>query len=142
MSTPSSNDILDASASPDLDSRSAIHDLVVGFYREIVNDELLGPVFDEVAEVDWPSHIPRLIDYWSRILLDEPVYNGSMAAAHREVHEIEAFRVEHFDRWFELWCDSIDSRWAGPYADRARAHAARTAGLLSRQLRNTDWVPR
>ena len=35
----------------DLDSRSQIHDLVVRFYREIVFDELLGPVFGEVAEV-------------------------------------------------------------------------------------------
>mgnify|MGYP000346625624 CR=1 FL=1 len=37
---------------PDLDSRSAIHDLVVRFYREVVFDDLLGPVFGEVAEVD------------------------------------------------------------------------------------------
>lgn len=125
----------------DLDSRSAIHDLVVGFYREIVNDELLGPVFDEVAEVDWPAHIPRLIDYWCRILLDEPVYNGSMAAAHREVHERDAFRPEHFDRWFELWCLSIDVRWSGPVADRAKSHARRTAALLSRQLLAEEWSP-
>lgn len=126
---------------PDLDSRSAIHDLVVGFYREIVNDDLLGPVFEEVAEVDWPVHIPRLIDYWCRILLHEPVYNGSMAAAHREVHKIEAFRPEHFDRWFELWCESIHARWQGPNADLARAHAERTAGLLSRQLLDNEWSP-
>ena len=48
----------------DLTTRANVHDLVVDFYREIVFDELLEPVFDEVAEVDWASHIPRLIDYW------------------------------------------------------------------------------
>lgn len=48
----------------DLDTRPQIHDLVVRFYREIVFDDLLGPVFDEVAEVDWSTHIPKLIDYW------------------------------------------------------------------------------
>ena len=47
----------------DLDSRSEIHDLVIDFNREIVFDPVLGPVFDEVAEVDWADHIPRLIDY-------------------------------------------------------------------------------
>ena len=56
----------------DLDSRAAIHDLVVGFYREIVFDELLEPVFGEVAEVDWTLHIPKLIDYWCRVLLRQP----------------------------------------------------------------------
>ena len=50
----------------DLDTRGQIHDLVIQFYREIMLDPLLGPVFDEVAEVEWRLHIPRLIDFWCR----------------------------------------------------------------------------
>ena len=41
----------------DLARRADIHDLVVAFYREIVFDDLLAPVFDEVADVDWAVHI-------------------------------------------------------------------------------------
>jgi len=37
----------------DLDRRAEIHDLVVGFYREIVFDDLLAPVSGVVAEFDW-----------------------------------------------------------------------------------------
>lgn len=122
----------------DLGTRGAIHDLVVAFYREIVFDELLGPVFDEVAETDWAVHIPRLIDYWCRILLGEHVYNGALLEAHREVHHREAFRDEHFDRWYELWVRSIDARWVGPKAEQAKTHAIATAGLLSRRLRGVD----
>ncbi len=48
--------------SADLVSRSDVHDLVVEFYREVVFDEVLEPVFGEVAEVDWAAHIPRLVD--------------------------------------------------------------------------------
>ena len=61
---------------PDLDSRTEIHDLVVAFYREVALDDLLGPVFGEVVEVDWSVHIPKLIDYWCRVLLREPCYDG------------------------------------------------------------------
>ena len=122
----------------DLDSRSAIHDLVVAFYREIVFDDLLGPVFDEVAETDWAVHIPRLIDYWCRILLGEHVYRGALLEAHREVHHRDPLRDEHFDRWYQLWVASIDARWRGPKADHAKRHAAATAGLISRRLRGTD----
>ena len=32
---------------PDLESRADIHDLFVGFYRGIVFDELLAPVFGD-----------------------------------------------------------------------------------------------
>jgi hemoglobin len=122
----------------DLDTRTAVHDLVVAFYREIVFDDLLGPLFEEVAETDWAVHIPRLIDYWCRILLHERGYRGALLDAHREVHEREAFRDEHFDRWYELWVASIDARWRGPRAQHAKDHAATTAALISRRLRGVD----
>ena len=107
--------------SGDLDRRSEVHDLVVAFYREVVFDDLLAPVFGEVAEVDWADHIPKLIDYWCRVLLDEPGYDGAVLAAHRHVHALDPLRVEHFDRWYAVWVASIDARWAGPVAERRSA---------------------
>lgn len=125
----------------DLDSGSQIHDLVVDFYREIVFDDLLAPVFGEVAEVDWALHIPKLIDYWCRVLLDEPRYQGFILAPHQHVHDLEAFRPELFDRWYTLFVASVDNGWAGPNAERAKAHAARMAGTLARRLLNVTWTP-
>jgi hemoglobin len=125
----------------DLDSRSEIHDLVVRFYREIVFDELLGPVFADVAEVDWSIHIPKLIDFWCRVLLGEPGYDGYILHAHQEVHEIEAFQPELFDRWYRLFVESVDEGWQGPFAEAAKVHAARMAGVLSRRLLAVDWKP-
>jgi hemoglobin len=125
----------------DLDSRADIHDLVVGFYREIVFDDVLAPVFTEVAEVDWSAHIPRLIDYWCRVLLGHPGYDGAILTAHRHVHDLEPFRPEHFEVWYRLWVDSIDSHWSGPIADEAKAHAARIASVLAHQLTGSDWSP-
>ena len=125
----------------DLDNRTAIHDLVVQFYREVVFDDLLEPVFGEVAEVDWAVHIPKLIDYWCRVLLGQTGYAGAILTAHRHVHGIEAFRVEHFDRWYALWIESIDQRWTGPVADTAKKHAADIGGVLARRLLGIDWRP-
>lgn len=125
----------------DLDGRRHIHDLVVGFYREVVFDDLLAPVFDEIAEVDWAVHIPKLVDYWCRVLLGEPGYAGAILAAHRHVHDLDAFRVEHVDRWYLLWVQSVDSTWAGPRAEQAKRHAARVATALARRLLGTTWQP-
>lgn len=125
----------------DLSSRSDVHDLVVGFYREIVFDDLLAPVFGEVAEVDWSAHIPRLVDYWCRTLIGEPGHRGAVLAVHRHVHELDAFRPEHFDRWYGLWARSVDERWAGPVAEAAKRHAARVAASLARQLLDVTWRP-
>jgi hemoglobin len=125
----------------DLDTRSQIHNLVVDFYREVVFDDLLGPVFGEVVEVDWSMHIPKLIDYWCRVLLGEPVYDGYMLAPHQHVHELEALRAELFDRWYSLFVQSVDDGWHGPLAEKAKAHAARMAGTLSRRILGIGWTP-
>jgi hemoglobin len=123
----------------DLDDRGAIHDLVVTFYREVVFDDLLAPVFLEVAEVDWSIHIPRLIDYWCRVLLGHPGYDGAILSAHRHVLDLDEFRIEHLDRWYLLWAQSIDAGWAGPFAERAKGHAARVGASLARQLLGSAW---
>ena len=124
---------------PDLATRSQIHNLVVGFYREVSCDDLLGPVFREVAETDWAAHIPKLIDFWCRVLLGHPGYEGYVLGAHRDVHEAEPFTPELFDRWYLLFAASVDESWQGPIAERAKVHAARMAKGLAHHLLDLDW---
>lgn len=126
---------------PDLDRRAHIHDAVVIFYREVVFDDLLGPVFDEVAQTDWATHIPKLIDFWCRMVLGEPGYDGFVLGAHQRVDALEPLRQEHFDRWYSLWVDTIDGRWEGPGADLAKDRARRIMHALARNLAGTDWSP-
>jgi hemoglobin len=133
------NDPASAAQRQDLNSRAQIHDLVVRFYREIVFDDLLEPVFAEVAEVDWSLHIPKLIDYWCRVILRQPGYDGYILEAHQHVHELEALEVEHFDRWYGLWTQTIDAHWAGPLANVAKEHATRKGSTLARRLMDVTW---
>ena len=123
----------------DIRTRTDVHDLVVSFYREIVFDDLLGPVFGEVAEVDWAVHIPKLIDYWCQILLGQPGYIGALLHAHSEVHEIQRFQPELFDRWYALFVATLDGSWSGPTVDKAKQHARRVAGVLARRLLDIEW---
>ena len=123
----------------DLDSRAQIHDLVVRFYREVVFDDLLGPVFTETAEVDWAEHIPKLVDFWCRVLLGQPGYDGFVLGAHQRVHEVECFKREFFDRWYLTFADTVDEGWRGPLAEKAKDHAARIATTLAGRLLGVEW---
>lgn len=123
----------------DLSTPTDVHDLVIAFYREIVFDELLEPLFGEVAEVDWAEHIPKLIDYWCWILFGTKGYAGAVTKAHRHLHSLESIRPEHCDRWFSLWVRSIDERWAGPYADHAKGHAATLMAGMAKRLFGFTW---
>lgn len=123
----------------DLDSRGEIHDLVVGFYREVAFDDLLGPIFCDVAKVDWSSHVPKLVDYWSRVLLGQRGYDGFILTPHQRIHGLQPFRPELFDRWYLLFVEAVDDRWRGPIAERAKIHAARMSRILAGRLLDHEW---
>jgi hemoglobin len=125
----------------DLSTRTEVHDLVVEFYREVVMDDLLSPLFGEVAEVDWAVHIPRLVDYWCAILLGAQRPSGSTFAVHRHLHELRAIEVEHCDRWYELWVRAVEARGASPVAARATSHAASMMQSMATHVFGFTWVP-
>ena len=60
----------------ELDSEHRIAEMVRRFYADVNTDDLLGPIFNEVAAVDWSAHLPRLTAFWCRALLDIPVRLG------------------------------------------------------------------
>ena len=132
---------LQARAGLDLDTETQINYLVTDFYREVIFDPLLGPVFDEDAEVDWGFHIPHLIDYWCWILLGDRRYSGNVTRSHRDLHAISPITAEHCDRWFELWCSCIDARWRGPVADHAKRHAETLMAGLAKHVFAVAWEP-
>ena len=131
----------DLEAPGDLATRTHVHDLVTTFYREVVFDELLAPVFSEVAEVDWAEHIPKLIDYWCWILFGTSGYGGAVTKTHRHLHSLEPLLPEHCDRWYQLWTASIEAAWSGPTADRAKSHAASLMTGLAKHVFGFVWTP-
>jgi hemoglobin len=121
----------------DLDSVEEIAELVRRFYQDVAPDDLLGPMFEDVAHVDWAEHLPKLTRFWSRALLGIEGYQGNPFRAHAEVHAQRPFTAAHFERWLELFEATVDEGWCGPNADRAltlahnvaRVHASHLAGV-------------
>lgn len=118
----------------DLDNRNDIETMVHRFYGKVRVDPLLGPLFNDVAQVDWPEHLDKLTAFWSRALLGEPGYVGNPFRAHVQIHDQQCFTRNHFDRWLRLFHDTIDAHWAGPYAEGAKEMARRVAAVHSNQL--------
>lgn len=103
----------------DLDDETEVREMVRRFYVDVAQDRLLGPVFNDVARVDWPEHLPKLTAFWCRALFGTPGYAGNPLRAHAAVHRQQAFTPAHFERWLELFEETIELGWTGPYAERA-----------------------
>ena len=61
----------------DLDTPEEIAEMVRRFYADVAQDDLLGPMFNDVARVDWSEHLPKLTAFWCRALLGMPGYSGN-----------------------------------------------------------------
>ena len=118
----------------DLDCPDEIAEMVRRFYADVAQDDLLGPVFNNVARVDWSEHLPKLAAFWCRALLDQPGYQGNPFRAHALVHAKTKFTPAHFERWLTLFHETLDLGWSGPNAQRAHELADNVASVHSHQL--------
>jgi hemoglobin len=118
----------------DLDDEIEIAEMVRRFYADVAQDDLLGPVFEDVAKVDWSEHLPKLTAFWCRALLGQEGYVGNPFRAHALIHQQRAFTPAHFERWLSLFHETIELGWTGPRADRAQELADNVARVHSQQL--------
>lgn len=124
--------LLDESRSDIVDADD-VERLVRDFYRAAAMDDVLGPVF-EAAHVNWNAHVATLIDFWSWQLLGEHEYDGNPLRAHEPVHQRTPLTPAHYERWLELFVDTIDELFVGPTAELAKGRGRKMAAAMERLL--------
>ncbi|MFK7787384.1 MAG: group III truncated hemoglobin [Crocinitomicaceae bacterium] len=90
--------------------------LVESFYKKVVKDDLLAPFF---IHLDFDKHLPKMVHFWTFVLLDEPGYTTDVTAKHSHMR----LKPEHFDRWLGLFNETVDAHFIGEKADLAKQRA-------------------
>jgi hemoglobin len=121
-------------AARDIAGRDDLEELLRAFYGKAMRDPLLRPVFVDVVRMDLEAHLPVITDFWQKTLLGAGSYAGRPMRLHRRISERVALTRDHFDPWLVLWRDAVTTRFSGPVADEAIAHAQRVAQALLRDL--------
>lgn len=119
---------------PDLDSRERIEYFVDRFYERMLADEVLAPIFVNVAEIDLDVHLPHIKDYWCKLLLGERSYRRHTMNIHRDVHAVRPLQAADFDRWLDFFTTTVDTHFAGERAGRAKQVAASIAANMLKTL--------
>ena len=119
---------------PDISNRIDITRLCSEFYERAFADELLGPVFVDVAKLDLDEHLPTIVDFWETVLLGARSYRGGAFAPHARLHMQVPLTRRHFDRWLAIWFATIDRLFAGEVADDAKFRAQRVADAFHARL--------
>lgn len=118
----------------DIANRDDLAMLLTDFYGRAFGDDLLGPVFVDIAQMDLAAHLPVICDFWETVLFHGAQYRRNALVPHLRLHATAHLTPAHFDRWLMLWLATVDDRHLGPTAERAKLQATRIAGSMSRRI--------
>ena len=96
--------------------------LVKLFYQRANADESLQPIFNAAIN-DWEAHHRIVEDFWSYALLKTDRYHGSPYPLHARL----PLRIEHFDRWLDLFRQTANEVLPTEAASQAIARAEHMA---------------
>lgn len=116
-------------ASPVLLNRDSITQLITDFYDDVRVDPVLGPTFETVLAGRWAAHLPRMIEFWSTVMLGTRSFKGNVYAKHMVVPGVTP---DHFARWMSLWHRHTTSAFEPASASRFQEAAASIASQLFR----------
>jgi len=114
----------------DIASEQDIKTLVDSFYQKVNQDEVLGPVFNDFAKVDWDHHLPTMYKFWSTLLFRTMSYRGKPFPKHAVLPVGQA----HFERWVSLFCKTVKENFSGPKATEACNYALSIADTFQTRL--------
>lgn len=114
----------------DIENEEDIKLLVDTFYDSVIQDNLLGPIFNDFAKVDWTSHLPVMYSFWNTVLLGSMSYKGQPFPKHLSL----PIKAIHFSRWVELFNSAVDTLYSGVKAEEAKQKASSIAHVFKMKM--------
>lgn len=90
--------------------------LVDAFYTKVLQDDLLAPFF---KRLNFEKHKPKMVHFWSFVLLDEAGYTTNVTDKHMNM----PLEEQHFKQWLALFNETVDEHFTGEKAELAKQRA-------------------
>ena len=120
----------------DIRDRKDIQLLVDKFYEKVRRDDTIGYIFNEVAKVDWPHHLPRMYDFWTHIAFQTGDYSGNPMPVHMQLHRQTPLTAAHFERCLQLFTGTADELFAGVKTELVKQRALSIATMMRIKIIN------
>jgi len=105
------------------------------FYTRVRDDELIGPVFNQRI-ADWGPHLRQMKAFWSSVALMSGEYHGQPMRKHLPL-PVDA---QHFDRWLQLFQDTVNDLCTPKAAEHFMERARRIAESLELGIAGANGV--
>ncbi len=114
----------------DIQNRPDIELLVNTFYEKVRENKVLGYIFNDVAKINWESHLPKMYSFWASILLGEHSFSGNPMQKHIALSKVTEMTDKEFSEWLYLFIETVDELFVGEKANEAKLRAGNIARLM------------
>ena len=114
----------------DIEDINDIKKMVNLFYGKVRKDDLIGPIFNDKIQNHWTEHLTKLYSFWQGILLGERTYTGFPFPPHAQL----PISKENFDRWLNLFTETVDHLFIGEIANEAKNRAYKISDVFQKKL--------
>lgn len=118
----------------DIENRDDVELLVNTFYQQVVEDNVIGYIFVDVAKIKLAEHLNIMYTFWDAILFQHGGYKGNTVRKHLDLNAVEPLLDRHFDRWLTLWTSTIDELFVGQLAEEAKRRAVLMRHLIQYKI--------
>lgn len=118
----------------DINNRNDIILLVDTFYKKVELNGKIGPIFTDVAKVDWSHHLPKMYDFWESILFGKATYKGNPMLTHFDLQKKVNLFQDEFNTWKTLFYNTVDELFEGENAEAIKQKAQSIANLMHFKL--------
>ncbi|QBN18617.1 group III truncated hemoglobin [Flavobacterium nackdongense] len=114
----------------DIKNRADIERLVYAFYLKIKADKTISYFFDEVAQVEWEKHTPKVCDFFENILFYSGNYEGNPMVTHEKLSQKSKVTAAHFNLWNHYFISTVDELFVGVKAEEIKERAIKIAAAM------------
>ncbi|MGO4877244.1 group III truncated hemoglobin [Pedobacter psychrotolerans] len=114
----------------DIENRTDIILLVDRFYNHVQENQEIGPIFTEIAQVNWVHHLPKMYDFWESILFGKAIYKGNPMLTHFSLNQKIPLQEAEFSIWKAIFIQTVDELFAGENAETIKQKAQSIADLM------------
>ena len=114
----------------DIHNRNDIIRLVDTFYEKIKTDQVIVFLFNEVAQINWENHLPKMYDFWENVLFFTGNFDGNPMQKHKELHNKCPLSHAHFDHWNEVFRITVDELFVGEKAEEIKLRAKSISDVI------------
>jgi len=118
----------------DIQTREDLILLVDTFYQKIQENKRIGPIFTDIAKVDWTHHLPKMYDFWESVLFGNATYKGNPMLTHFELRDKATLKTDEFDIWKNIFFETVDDLFKGNNAESIKEKAKSIADLMNFKL--------